>query len=221
MNEARRATAIHEAGHAVVSYLLGRRIIYVVLSDNQHGETMTEWSLDNTNFEYYENNDPKEDPESKLIQNALRCDMAIAVAGAIAQGDLCGDSTLIKSELERDLDRANCGAGLIHRGINLHRGLDPRHCRYPLDQCQYCEGYLEQMRSTVRQMLAKPLVRYSIKAVAADKLESLENSVQRNGSEIEKFFEAKGLILGSEIDSLPQVAEAEQSSEETFPSPFG
>jgi hypothetical protein len=203
MNEARRATAIHEAGHAVVSYLLGRGIIYVVLSDNQHGETMTEWSFDNTNFEYYESNNPNEDPESKRIQDALRCDMAIAVAGAIAQGDLCGDSTLIKSELKLDLNRANCGAALIHRGINLHRGLDPPHCRYAWDQCQYCEDYLEKIRSTVRLMLAKPLVRYSIEAVAADKLESLENSVQRKGSEIERFFEAKGLILGSEIGSLP------------------
>ena len=185
MNEARHATAIHDAGHAVVSYLLGRRITYVVLSDDQHGETMTEWSLDNTNFEYYENNDPKEDPESKLIQDALRCDMAIAVAGAIAQDDLCGDSTLIKSELKRDLDRANCGAALIHRG------LDPPHCRYPWDQCQYCEDYLEKMRLTVRQMLAKPLVRYSIKALAADKLESLENSVKQTDPKLKSSSRRK------------------------------
>lgn len=173
---------------------------------------MTDSSFSDDSLDYYKEHNSKVDPHSRRIQDDLRCDVAIAVAGAIAQLDLCGVSTLIESECDRDVKRANCGAAHIHRGLN------PPHRRFPWDRCQFCEAYLEKTRSTVKQMLAEPLVRASIKALAADKLESLENSIQREGSEVEEFFQDRGLSAGSEIDSLRPVPTPDQSSEKGFAS---
>jgi hypothetical protein len=77
----RQATAIHEAAHAVISYILGRGIMYAILFTDRDGEVVPMCSACNTCLAYYGKNNPANDAHSKLIQDDLRCDMTIAVAG--------------------------------------------------------------------------------------------------------------------------------------------
>ncbi len=198
----------------MVSYLLGCAIVHVVLFSDKQGETTTESQFSDASLDYHAKNDPRKDAPSKSIQDQLRCDIAIAVAGKIAQCDVFGDNHPDESELEKDRNRANSGVA------HIHRALDP-DCCYVWDQtrCQFCRNYLESMRTTVKHILTKPLIRDSIKALAAEKFEGLKNCEQRKGAEVEEFFQARGLRAGSEIDSLPKVPDLDQNPREV-PSQF-
>ena len=97
MNETRWSTAIHEAGHAVVSYVLGRDIMHAVLFTDKWGELFPTCSVCRTCLTYYTEHDPAKDIHAKLIQDDLRCDMAIAMAGECAQLAICGNQGLMRA----------------------------------------------------------------------------------------------------------------------------
>jgi Peptidase M50B-like len=184
MNEARHATAIHEAGHAVVCYLLGGRVIKVLLRDDRQGWTETDSTFCEDDLNYYRQHNSEDDLRSSKIQDGLLRDIAIAVAGKIAQGNLCGDSTLIESELEQDLKRARCGAANVHRRLDGHGGLASSGCYFPKGQCSFCEGLLVKIRSAVKAMLARSLVTDAILNLATNKLVSLNDGESLIGSEL-------------------------------------
>ena len=197
MNEIRYSTAIHEAAHAVVSYVVGRRIMHVALFNDHDGEVMPECSVCDTCMNYYQEHNPAEDPHSRQIQDNLRCDMAIAMSGEIAQRDLCEDSSINESELQQDRERAKCRAAHIHRWTNV--------CWTQWGaNCPFCENYIESMRLKVKQILVEPLIRDSIKELADD-LGDLGDFERRAGCKIEKFLEAKGLNPGTRVGALPPV----------------
>ena len=102
MNEPRRSTAAHEAGHAVVSYVVGRRMMHAVLFNDQYGEIAPLCSVCDTCLAYYSDNNPSNNAHSKHIQDDLRCDMAIALAGEIAQRSICGNQNIDEGEFAKD-----------------------------------------------------------------------------------------------------------------------
>src|SRR5438105_1249043 len=118
MNEARWATAIHEAGHAVVSYALGRRVMHASLSDDRQGEVVPQCSVCETCVEYYEKNDPAEVAHPRRIQDDLRRDAAVALAGEVAERTICGDAHLDPAELAGDRSLCRSRASAIHLWID-------------------------------------------------------------------------------------------------------
>lgn len=195
MPEARYCTAVHEAGHAVVSFALGRRVMHAVLFNDRVGEVMPLCSVCETCLSYYKKNDPAKDCHSKQIQDDLRKDIAIATAGEIAQRIICGNAEIDDRELTQDYEFARCRASYIHY----------RHspCLAWKDSpCPACERYLESMKRAVQQIILQPSIKSSIEALA-EKLKPLANHERMYEKEISELLEKMGLTKGSVFDPLP------------------
>jgi hypothetical protein len=197
MNELRRSTAVHEAGHAVVSYVVGRRMMHAVLFNDQCGEIMPLCSVCDTCVEYYNENDPANFAHSKHIQDDLRCDMAIAIAGEIAQRAIRGNREIDERDFEKDRSRAS------ELSSKIHRWIDPKCLRqWGATTCPFCKACRDSTTQAVNEIVAKQYIKDSIQAFA-EELEELEDHVRMNRSRIEEILKASGLSEGSEISSLP------------------
>jgi len=196
MNELRRSTAIHEAGHAVVSYVVGRRMMHAVLFNDQYGEIMPLCSVCDTCLAYYSDNNASNNAHSKHIQDDLRCDMAIALAGEIAQRAICGNHNIDEGDFAKDRSLAKEKASAIHLWQD-------RICwRVKYSACQICSDYRDLMTRAVEEMVAPQHIKDSIQALA-ELLENRRDCERLKGSVIEEFLEKKGLMKGSGISSLP------------------
>jgi len=197
MNQARRSTAIHEAGHVVVSYALGRRVMRAVLTDDRKGEVVQLCSACDTCNDYYSDRNPATDSHSKLIQDDLRCDMAIAMAGEIAERTMCGDCYIDEHELRQDSEFSRCRASAIHRWIDL-RCWRERWWEFPLP-CRDCEAYLKVMKQAVQKIIADPLIKSCIEKVASQ----LENCQQIDEKQIDELLNKEGLRKRAALGLLP------------------
>jgi hypothetical protein len=196
MNEERRSTGVHEAGHAVVSYVLGRRIMHVLLFTDKRGETVPMCSVCDICLAYYSDNNPSNNAHPKHIQDGLRCDMAIALAGEIAQRAICGNQNIDEREFAKDRALAKEKASAIH----LWRD---RVCwQFKYSACQICHDYHGLMTRAAEKMVALRYIKDSIQALA-EELEKLKDDVRMDRSRIEQILKASGLTEGSEIGSLP------------------
>src|SRR2546425_1004204 len=110
---ARHCTAIHESGHAVLSYLLGKRVMHAVIIDDWRGEVMPQCSACDTCGRYYKSKDPADASHWKQIENDFRRDIAVAVVGEIATTEICGYESVNKNELRQDHDLSRCRASVI------------------------------------------------------------------------------------------------------------
>lgn len=161
MNELRRSTAVHEAGHAVVSYVVGRRMMHALLFDDLCGEIMPLCSVCDTCVEYYNENDPANSTHSKLIQDDLRCDMAIAIAEEIAQRAICGNGDINEYDFEKDRSRAR------ELSSKIHRWIDPKCWRqWVATTCPFCKAWGDSITQAVSEIVAKQHIRNSIQAFA-------------------------------------------------------
>jgi hypothetical protein len=199
MTQMRQSTGVHEAGHAVVSYVVGRRMMHAVLLNHQCGEFMPLCSACDTCVEYYNENDPARSTHSKLIQDNLRCDMAISTAGEIAQRAICGNGDFDEHDFEKDRSRAR------ELSSKIHQWIDPNCWReWGATTCPSCKAYGDSITQAVSEIVAKQHIKDSIQAIA-EELEKLNDNVRMNRSGIEEILKASGLMEGSEIGSLPSV----------------
>jgi len=195
---ARHSTAIHEAGHAVVSYVLGRRVMHAVLFDDRRGEVMPECAACDTCISYYKSfKEPVDAMHWKHIEDDLRRDIAIAIAGEIAETEICGDHYIDEGELRQDRALSQCRVSLIHYRRE-------RKCLWEVfkESCRVCDDYLTLMREKM-QIIRQPPIRTAIEEFA-EQLEQRENHQQMDEKTIDRFLEAGGLTQGSAFDSLPE-----------------
>jgi hypothetical protein len=153
----RRGTCVHEAGHAVVSYLLGVRFFYIGILDDAHGEVVPESSCCPTCVDYYEKWRPSADPQSKRIQDDFRRQAAVAVAGEIAERELAPGSSATDAELAQDREQARTRASFIH----FWTSEDCRRESWWGDDaaiCSHCDAFLEPLRAQMAATLWDPTV---------------------------------------------------------------
>jgi hypothetical protein len=164
MIEPRMATAIHESGHAVVSYLLGVPILHIALLSEIRGEMVPGCAWCPMCIDYYCSHNPSEDEHSRSIQNILRCQAAIAVAGEIAERRLCGDDHEINpDDLAQDRYKACQHASAIHYHYDNRCFVD-QHWNEEL--CSTCGQYLKEMRASVEVIIKKRNIRKAIRSLA-------------------------------------------------------
>ncbi len=192
----RQATAIHEAAHAVISYMLGRRIMYAILFTDRDGEVVPMCSVCNSCLAYYGKNSPANDAHSKLIQDDLRCDMAIAVAGNIGQQAICGNQSIVEGDFDKDRARAKELASAIH----FWKDHECWVCKY--SACEICSQYDRSITEAVSKILKLEAVENSIRALAI-LFEQSKNCSRIQGDAIENFLKKRNLTKGQEIRVLP------------------
>jgi hypothetical protein len=152
----RYGTCVHEAGHAVVSYLLGVRFLHIAVLDDAQGEVVPESSCCSTCVEYYERSRPSADPHSRQIQDDLRRQAAVAVAGEIAERELAPGSSVSEAELAQDHELVRCRASFIHFWAD---GRCRRDGLWEIDAaCSHCDAFLKPLRSVVDATFKNPKI---------------------------------------------------------------
>lgn len=185
----RHETALHEAAHAVVSFGLGVDFMYIVLWDDENGEVVPECAKCPSCNYYYEKNDPASDEHSQRIQDQLRCEVAISVAGEIA--DAIAGHSVSDQELEGDRYRSRNTACFLHCWTS-------DSCPYDWTKpCERADSFLAAMKTAVEQVLKRPDV-----WAAVQQLTDLVEHAERGRTSWE---DATKLIsnLGVRYESIP------------------
>jgi hypothetical protein len=185
----RQATAIHEAAHAVISYMLSRRIMYAILFTDRDGEVVPMCSACNACLAYYGKNNPANDAHSKLIQDDLRCDMAIAVAGRLGQHAICGNQSMVEGDFDKDRARAKELASAIHFWKDHACWV----CKY--SAWEICSQYDKSITEAVSKILKLEAVENSIRALAV-LFEQSKNCSRIQGDAIENCLKKQSLPKG-------------------------
>lgn len=115
-------------------------------------------------MEYYERLNPTDDPHSRAIQDDLRRQAAIAVAGEIAEGLLGHGSCVAESEVAQDRELARCRASFIHFWSESR-------CRAEGQwesgvACPHCDDFLGRLRSVVEAQLLNSTVSRQVVGLA-------------------------------------------------------
>jgi len=191
--DARYVTAVHEAGHAVISHLLGRPISHAILYDDQKGEVVPNCSHTDDEVKHYIKENPEMDNRSRRIQQEIRCDCGIAVSGLISEEMICGATQINTQEFQRDQELSRSKAAFLHLwtfGACCNTG-DGRGG----DGCSVCNEYLKNLRKLVKKIISKPTIRDAIEKLA----QRLKDLGKMNGEEIKDFLNKPGVAFGSEV----------------------
>jgi len=200
----RKSTAIHEASHAVVSFLLGVPFLSLALLGDTSGELVPESSLCQTCVAYYEQNDPSTDPHSRRIQDDLRKSAAIAVAGIIGEEGILGQVAGSTEECAIDRELASTRASAVHlwSSVSCHLGLNSSESGI----CHDCESFLEALRAAVRRIINEPNVCGAVTTLASE----LETRSRMSAMEVEHLLNTNGLQKGSVLsEALPPAPSSE------------
>ena len=193
----RRITSIHEAAHAVTSYLLGVPFLRVMILDDSRGEVVPESADFQTRLNYYESHDPATDAHSKSIQDDLRKSAAIAVAGEIGEECLLGSCDASPAELDKDRQIARSRASAVHLWASTDCYLGTL---VPSKPCLDCDGFLDALRPAVRVILTQSAVSNAIEKLAT----RLGTQPRMTGPEAEHLLVTLGIQQGSvAAGSLP------------------
>ena len=110
-SDKRMVTAIHEAGHAVVSHLLGLQILFVTLIDDSCGQTVPESTGCHLCEDYHRYPPAPPDNHFRRIEKEFWYQAAVASAGEITErvffgedhkidpNDLIGDQEKLKNRI--------------------------------------------------------------------------------------------------------------------------
>lgn len=173
-------------------------MLHVAVLDPVHGEVVPECSLCRTCIGYYQSHDPAEHDHSRSVQDDLRRDAVVAVAGEIAERLIFGDGhTIDPAALAMDHEKALSRASAIHLWADsaCFNGL------LGAGWCSDCSDYLAALRQAVGRILEVPGVRPAISVVAA----RLEGSSRLTGDEIAHILQGQGLTPGSvSVNWLPE-----------------
>lgn len=201
MNERRYSTAIHEVGHTVVAYVVGKRVMHVVLSDDKNGEAMPHCAGCDTCADYFLTNEPTKGSHSETIQDDLRRDAAAAIAGEVVELAICGDQYLDPDEIYQDLYKARGSVAMTHYWID-RRCHDNINSGYYPPPCIICDAYLDTLKQSVMQIVETPEIKKSVLALA-ERLVNLDNGLRIHEVQIHQFLVGKGLVFGSMFGLLP------------------
>lgn len=186
--DALRATCIHEAGHATISYLIGVRFLHIAICSNDEGEVVPECSACTRCVEYFEMHNPSEDYHAACIRTEFIKSAAIALAGEVADMMLPTGKTATDSELQQDRYLARSRVAMAHlwqNGDCYKKGIDR--------PCSTCDALLKRISANVADVVARPDVAAAIGQLAR-RLEATERLVWSEAAEI---FECLGIGFNS------------------------
>jgi hypothetical protein len=130
--------------------LLGVSSSYTAVLSDTDGEVAPANPVSDALVEHYEHCNPSTDARSKQIQDDLRREAAIAVAGEIAERKLTSGTAVAETELLRDRELARCRASFVHFWIDHACRRDNR---WDSDTgCRFCETFLHCLRSVVNDV---------------------------------------------------------------------
>jgi hypothetical protein len=219
MNEQRHSTAIHEAGHTVIAYAVGKIIMHVVLFNDESGETMPQCGGCETCAGYYLEN-PISDPHSRVIQDVIRRDIlvpiqddirrdiATAMAGEAAEFAVYEKQYLNSDDLGPDRRKARGGIAMLHYHLNPKCYENILRNVYP-PTCKTCDNNMGIFKQSIKEMIAKPEITMCVMALA-EHLHTLNDGMRMYKEEICAFLQSKGLAFGSMFDLLPPAPSANE-----------
>ncbi|SRR5216684_5368927 len=194
MTTKRAATCHHEAGHAVTSFALGVKFMHIVVWDESDGEVLPECGRCTSCMHYFEKNNPANDSHAKRIQDDIRREIAVAVAGEIAEVLYSHTATTINAdEVEADRYRARQCACFLHMWSKSSDCAG----RPWTDACAISDPFLTKMRTAVERLLRDPKTWCAVTALATH----LENGTHPRTS----WEEAIDVIVKSGLlfESIP------------------
>jgi hypothetical protein len=163
MTTKRAATCHHEAGHAVTSFALGVKFMHIVIWDESDGEVTPECGRCESCVHYFERHNPSSDSHAKRIQDDIRREIAVAVAGEIAEALFSKTATTINAqEVEADRYRARQCACFLH----VWSKSSDCAGRPWTDRCAISDPFLTKMRAVVDQLLRDPKTWGAVTALA-------------------------------------------------------
>ncbi|MCM2315176.1 MAG: hypothetical protein NDJ92_08500 [Thermoanaerobaculia bacterium] len=202
------STSIHEAGHAVIGYVLGVQLAFVQVKAEGEGVAMplqgeclvcSEPVAPNlaciSCSEYFVQRPVRNDERISAIDKQYRQEAAIAVAGELAEREWRGRRSVVSmDELRADRLRARSLLAARHRR-KLRRG---EKCLYEqLDEtCVVCASEESNLRANVLSKLTHPQRWQAIEALAG---RLLTTRSKIDGSEVLELLAARGLSF-AEID---------------------
>ena len=204
VDDTRNATAVHEAAHAVASYLLDAPFVEAVLFDDATGEVVPKClfcevereSICDDCLQHYLHNDPVNDEHAHEIQVGLWRSAAIAVAGAIGEECVNGRCEGSAAELLQDNQIAR------YRSCLLHLRTDPSCYRDGLWEagrsCSRCDATLGVIRRAVRQQLSEVAHLSAVNALARD----LDAQSRMSWATVVAFLESRGVVRGAAVPYL-------------------
>src|SRR5437870_42575 len=192
---AREATAIHEAGHAVTSHILGVLFDYAEVSSDHEGvmmpffspcptcgSTVPEHKACQPCLEHYEKHRPSRDARSDQIERFYREEGAVAIAGELAELRLTGQIS-DDEEVAWDRSKAKTRVSLRH----LYHGTCLNYCGRN-DPCTSCDEGSAELRRSVDDLLSDPVVWSATQELARQ----LASGTRMSGADIASLLEQEG-----------------------------
>jgi len=173
-----------------MSFALGVKFVRIIIWDDDDGEVMPECSRCESCVAYYEKHNPKDDEHAKRIQDDIQREIAVAVAGEIAEVVFTNGSVMINpEEVEVDRRRAREWACFLHIWSNR-----PAPCRWS-DPCDISDPFLATIRRNVEQLLREPKTWRAVSVLASH----LKNSPEpcTSWSDAADLIEKNGVLFES------------------------
>jgi hypothetical protein len=210
--EERAATAHHEAGHAVISFVLGVKFMFIVMWDDKNGVVVPECGSCETCDGFFEKNDPRAEPSSddranarladhaRTIRDDLRRRVAISLAGEIAEKIFTGSAEAIDpKEVECDRRKTRESARFLHCWSGTCPGLEQWDA-----PCTICDPFLADMSTSVDRLLRDSSTRKAFSALATHLIAAAVEPIEWWVAT--KLLEESGLRFGSvAVASLPML----------------
>jgi hypothetical protein len=174
-------------------------MLHLSLLDDSHGELVPECSWCERCFDYYRANDPRDDDHAKVIQDDMRCDAAVAVAGEVAETYFRGDANPVDpAEQEEDRRKARNRASAIHLWKAAECCASGKWATG--ERCVDCDSYLAALRATVASLITTPRTWDVLQAFA----EELSEKNRIEWDEVSVSLRRHGLVAGClSVDLLP------------------
>lgn len=193
------AAAVHECSHAVTAFIVGVPQIFVALTGETTGETVPECAICATCREYYWHNDPKSDGHSKMIQDDLRKDAAVAIAGEIGEAAYRGHEVAVPSgETTDDRWKVRSRAAAIHYWSSNQECYEFGQWQ-KMEPCGPCDTFIDQLRTSIRLLLEDPSVAAATLALA----KTLVHEKRIEWERATKLLTELGLKSGPAFAKLP------------------
>ena len=208
MTLSRNATAVHEASHAIMSFLLDAPFKHVILFDDRTGEVrpiclschVEDEAICDSCLKHYLQNEPDTDGHSRGIENGLWVVAAIAVAGQIGEECVHGHCDGSPADTERDRQI------IRYRSCLLHFRSRPECFRDSLwevdSPCAGCADMLSRIQCYVRDQLSEATHLSALKELAT----ALEARSELPWNAVEGLLESHGVVRASAVQDLECLA---------------
>src|SRR5712692_9899041 len=204
---ARNATAVHEASHAIMSFLLDVPFKHVILFEDGTGRVVPvclfcqveDEAICDSCLQHYLQIEPDTDGHAREIENGLWRVAAIAVAGQIGQECDLGHSDGSPADTERDRQIFR------YRSCLLHFRRNPECFRDSLWEvdgpCSGCADVLSRIRGVVRDQLSDATHLSALNELAT----ALDARAELRWNAVAGLLESRGVVRASAVQDFERL----------------